>query len=852
MYYIGIDLGTSAVKLLMMDESGKILNVVSKEYPLFFPHPGWSEQKPEDWYEKSMERLKELTEGFDKSKVKGISFGGQMHGLVILDKDDNVIRPAILWNDGRTTEECDYLNNVIGKDKLSEYTANISFTGFTAPKVLWVKNKEALRGVDRARIQNPNYFKFNKDESLEITVSDDGTGAPPEVDPNVYRAGPATVQTQQPTYDYGPSTGTKSLESQQEILLDRFGKADYASTRGEDNEKVDLDIQENLVTKHETEEVVRHDSVDEKLNETKDFNSTANPNIKLEKVVEESKETEQKTTVPGKDSSEAVKYELTRGTQRKFGAYYVENVRTVGKDGRVVRTTKEKAEKAVFKDRVGDYWKKEWREAEMEEGNEITQKAEQGVTRIVRNQTRPFIENHIGHGKGAYSYQKALAKDEARKKTDAWKQKRELEGKKVSKTSEMMQKRKNYQTARKNHNLKKNTIGDNALTRGVNNFIGMPETVERIRTIISNTKMIAAVVKAVASFFGMVLGAVITFITTVGASLLPLILIIAIIVAVFSGVVGVFDHGGTVLSDIGEIDFSSRYYSFSRDMNLGNPYVCDPINTVAGPMNSCTAEFSSTGDWNKMMDISYAAGRFWETNSPNTGFPLQIGWENQLNAGKAPGDGEISTDVDNPLEYSILSVSTGAGVHYAFIEYVYEDGSIVISETNVNADNEFGFAVEKYSSLADYLELNDATLNAMYTSGASGPKTVWNAGNKYPGSWDNCTWSAWQIVFQETGVQMPSFWGNAKNWYNSARKDGWNVSHDNPQLYDVIVWTNGGYGHVGVVTNISEDGSQIYIKEGGYSGGYHEGWQPTNGSRTYAPGSGYSNQYFVGYIHTQD
>jgi len=142
MYYIGIDLGTSAVKLLLMDSNGKICNVVSKEYPLYFPHPGWSEQKPEDWYEQSMAGLKELTDGFDKSQIAGISFGGQMHGLVILDKEDKVIRPAILWNDGRTTEECDYLNNVIGKDKLSQYTANISFTGFTAPKVLWVKNKE--------------------------------------------------------------------------------------------------------------------------------------------------------------------------------------------------------------------------------------------------------------------------------------------------------------------------------------------------------------------------------------------------------------------------------------------------------------------------------------------------------------------------------------------------------------------------------------------------------------------------------------------------------------------------------------------------------------------------------------
>ena len=104
MYYIGVDLGTSAVKLLLMEGSGKICNIVSKEYPLFFPHPGWSEQNPEDWFAQSMEGIKELTEGIDRKEVAGIGFGGQMHGLVTLDKDDNVIRPAILWNDGRTGE----------------------------------------------------------------------------------------------------------------------------------------------------------------------------------------------------------------------------------------------------------------------------------------------------------------------------------------------------------------------------------------------------------------------------------------------------------------------------------------------------------------------------------------------------------------------------------------------------------------------------------------------------------------------------------------------------------------------------------------------------------------------------
>lgn len=176
MLYIGIDLGTSAVKLLLMDGEGNIKNIVSKEYPLYFPNPGWSEQKPEDWYEQSMAGMKELLEGFDKSQVAGISFGGQMHGLVILDKDDNVIRPALLWNDGRTYEECDYLNNVIGKEKLSEYTANISFTGFTAPKILWIKNKEPENFAKIAKIMLPKDYIAYKLTGVHCTDVSDASG----------------------------------------------------------------------------------------------------------------------------------------------------------------------------------------------------------------------------------------------------------------------------------------------------------------------------------------------------------------------------------------------------------------------------------------------------------------------------------------------------------------------------------------------------------------------------------------------------------------------------------------------------------------------------------------------------
>ena len=176
MLYIGVDLGTSAVKLLLMNEKGGIENIVSKEYPLEFPHPGWSQQKPEDWWDKTVEGLKELTAKADKSKIAGISFGGQMHGLVVLDKDDKVIRPAILWNDGRTTKETEYLNNVIGKDKLSKYTANIAFAGFTAPKILWMKENEPELFAKIDKIMLPKDFIAYKLSGVHCTDVSDASG----------------------------------------------------------------------------------------------------------------------------------------------------------------------------------------------------------------------------------------------------------------------------------------------------------------------------------------------------------------------------------------------------------------------------------------------------------------------------------------------------------------------------------------------------------------------------------------------------------------------------------------------------------------------------------------------------
>lgn len=176
MLYIGIDLGTSAVKLLMMDERGNVKKIVTREYSIYFPKPGWAEQNPEDWFDACMDGLKELVKWSNKEKIGGLSFGGQMHGLVILDKDDRVIRPAILWNDGRTGEETDYLNCAVGKEKLSQYTANIAFAGFTAPKLLWLKKHEPESFEKISKIMLPKDYLAYKLTGMHTTDPSDASG----------------------------------------------------------------------------------------------------------------------------------------------------------------------------------------------------------------------------------------------------------------------------------------------------------------------------------------------------------------------------------------------------------------------------------------------------------------------------------------------------------------------------------------------------------------------------------------------------------------------------------------------------------------------------------------------------
>ncbi|MBR6502892.1 MAG: xylulokinase [Clostridia bacterium] len=175
-YYIGADLGTSALKLLLVNVDGEIIKTVSREYAISYPNPGWSEQNPEDWWNAFVCGVKELISGLNSCDIRAIGVGGQMHGLVTLDKDDTVIRPAILWNDGRTDKQTDYLNTVVGKETLSSLTANIAFAGFTAPKILWMRENEPQKFARISKIMLPKDYINYKLTGVHCSDYSDASG----------------------------------------------------------------------------------------------------------------------------------------------------------------------------------------------------------------------------------------------------------------------------------------------------------------------------------------------------------------------------------------------------------------------------------------------------------------------------------------------------------------------------------------------------------------------------------------------------------------------------------------------------------------------------------------------------
>ena len=167
---VGLDVGTTGVKALALSPEGEVLATATRGYPLSTPRAGWAEQDPEDWWRAAEAALAEVSAGRD---VAGVGLSGQMHGLVVLDAADRVIRPAILWNDQRTAAECAEIEERVGFERLVELTGNRALTGFTAPKLLWLRRHEPDAYARVARVMLPkDYVRLRLTGEWAIDASD--------------------------------------------------------------------------------------------------------------------------------------------------------------------------------------------------------------------------------------------------------------------------------------------------------------------------------------------------------------------------------------------------------------------------------------------------------------------------------------------------------------------------------------------------------------------------------------------------------------------------------------------------------------------------------------------------------
>jgi xylulokinase len=174
-YVIGVDLGTSGTKTVLFSTDGQPIASKTIEYPLYQPQNGWAEQAPEDWWHAACGSMKEVISksGINPKDIKGIGISGQMHGLVMLDKAGNVLRRSIIWCDQRTAAECDEITNKVGASRLIELTANPALTGFTASKILWVRNNEPEIYEKCAHILLPkDYVRYMLTGEFATEVSD--------------------------------------------------------------------------------------------------------------------------------------------------------------------------------------------------------------------------------------------------------------------------------------------------------------------------------------------------------------------------------------------------------------------------------------------------------------------------------------------------------------------------------------------------------------------------------------------------------------------------------------------------------------------------------------------------------
>jgi len=172
-YLMGIDIGTTGVKTLVLDEKGKVITSATEEYPIYTPKPNWAEQKPDHWWKATVQTIKKTLRKVKPAKIAAIGLSGQMHGSVFLDKDYKVLRPCILWCDQRTAKECYQITKIIGEERLIKLTCNPALTGFTAGKILWVRNNEPEVYEKIHKILLPkDYIRFCLTGQFATEVSD--------------------------------------------------------------------------------------------------------------------------------------------------------------------------------------------------------------------------------------------------------------------------------------------------------------------------------------------------------------------------------------------------------------------------------------------------------------------------------------------------------------------------------------------------------------------------------------------------------------------------------------------------------------------------------------------------------
>ena len=174
-YFIGIDVGTSGIKTIIIDEHGELIARVFKDIPLYTPHPNWAEQDPQDWWQATITTIREAisSANIDAASVAGIGLSGQMHSSVMLDENNEELRPSMLWCDTRTSEQCRWITETVGEENLVNWVSNPALEGFTAPKIIWVRDHEPEIYDKINHVLLPkDYIRYKMTDEYAMEVSD--------------------------------------------------------------------------------------------------------------------------------------------------------------------------------------------------------------------------------------------------------------------------------------------------------------------------------------------------------------------------------------------------------------------------------------------------------------------------------------------------------------------------------------------------------------------------------------------------------------------------------------------------------------------------------------------------------